>query len=183
MSAIMSEARLYLVSYDIASPKRWRRVQKLIKGFCQRSQLPVFTCRATKARIERFEREMKKVLHYRDDRLGYGLLPDSLHRDVDGPNRHARWLSTDEDGDGLIDSAWVYADNPFTVGFVEALAATRFVKVGGERLLLTPELMSLAVPGGPFGAARVWQATTHYITPLRRLTKTGKERPAFSAEM
>ena len=65
----MSEARLYLVAYDIANPKRWRRVQKLIKGFCQRSQLSVFICRASKARIARFEREMRKVLHQGDDRL------------------------------------------------------------------------------------------------------------------
>ena len=63
------QVRLYLVTYDIASPQRWRRVQKIIKGICQRSQLSVFICRASKPRIERLEREMRLVLHSRDDRL------------------------------------------------------------------------------------------------------------------
>jgi len=62
-------ARLYLVAYDISCPRRWRRVQKVIKGICSRSQLSVFLCRATRARIERLESEMKRVMHHRDDRL------------------------------------------------------------------------------------------------------------------
>ena len=62
-------ARLYLVSYDISCPKRWRRTQKIIKSICRRGQLSVFVCRANPARIERLERELRLVLHHRDDRL------------------------------------------------------------------------------------------------------------------
>ena len=65
----MMEARLYVVSYDISSPKRWRRVQTKIKGLCRRGQLSVFVCRATPARIARLERELRGILHARDDRL------------------------------------------------------------------------------------------------------------------
>ncbi len=63
------DARLYLVSYDIACAKRWRRVQKVIKGICRRGQLSVFICRASGPRIERLERELRLVMHQRDDRL------------------------------------------------------------------------------------------------------------------
>lgn len=62
-------ARLYLVTYDISCSKRWRRVQSTIKGLCKRSQLSVFVCRATEPRIKRLERELRLVLHARDDRL------------------------------------------------------------------------------------------------------------------
>ena len=65
----MIEARVYLVAYDVACAKRWRRVVKLVKPFCQRSQLSVFMCRSTPARIERLEKDLKKVMHHRDDRL------------------------------------------------------------------------------------------------------------------
>lgn len=62
-------ARLYLVTYDISCPKRWRRVQTAIKAICRRSQLSVFVCRATEPRIKRLERELRVVMHDRDDRL------------------------------------------------------------------------------------------------------------------
>ena len=62
-------ARLYLVAYDIASPKRWRRIQKTIRRLCQRCQLSVFVCRATPARIARLERDLRGTLHPQEDRL------------------------------------------------------------------------------------------------------------------
>lgn len=65
----MMEARLYVVSYDISSPRRWKRVQGKIKGLCRRGQLSVFVCRATPARMARLERELRGILHARDDRL------------------------------------------------------------------------------------------------------------------
>ncbi|MGE0705879.1 MAG: CRISPR-associated endonuclease Cas2 [Vicinamibacterales bacterium] len=63
------QAHLFLIAYDVASPKRWRRVQPIIKGLCRRSQLSVFLCRATKPRVERLERELRLVLHAHEDRL------------------------------------------------------------------------------------------------------------------
>jgi len=35
----------YVVAYDIADPKRWRRVFKLMKGYGRSLQLSVFHCR------------------------------------------------------------------------------------------------------------------------------------------
>lgn len=65
----MTDARLYVVAYDVASPKRWRRVIKAVRRLCRRSQLSVFVCRATPARAARLERELKRLLHPVDDRL------------------------------------------------------------------------------------------------------------------
>lgn len=65
----MTDVRLFLVAYDVASPKRWRRVQKAIRRLCRREQLSVFTCRGTAARIARLERELRRVMHPADDRL------------------------------------------------------------------------------------------------------------------
>jgi CRISPR-associated protein Cas2 len=61
--------RLYLVAYDIASPTRWRHVQKLIRRLCQRHQLSVFVCRGTADRLNRLEKNLRRVMHPRDDRL------------------------------------------------------------------------------------------------------------------
>lgn len=62
-------AHLYLVAYDISCPRRWRRVQKVIKGICRRNQLSVHFCRATPARIRRLEGQLRRVMHDEDDRL------------------------------------------------------------------------------------------------------------------
>lgn len=38
------QERLYIVTYDIADQKRWRRVFKLMKGYGEWVQLSVFQC-------------------------------------------------------------------------------------------------------------------------------------------
>jgi CRISPR-associated protein Cas2 len=65
----MMNARLYIVTYDVASPQRWRRVIKAVRRLCRRCQLSVFVCRATPARIERLEKQLRRVLHPVEDRL------------------------------------------------------------------------------------------------------------------
>ena len=46
----MASERLYIVTYDIANPRRWRRVFRLMKGYGQWIQLSVFQCRLTARR-------------------------------------------------------------------------------------------------------------------------------------
>lgn len=41
---------LYIVSYDISDPKRWRQVFKLMKGYGEWLQLSVFQCRLSARR-------------------------------------------------------------------------------------------------------------------------------------
>lgn len=55
--------RLYIVAYDIADPKRWRRVYRVMQGYGRWLQLSVFQCRLTATRraalAMRLEREIK----------------------------------------------------------------------------------------------------------------------------
>jgi len=62
-------ARLYLVAYDVASPKRWRRVHKAVRRLCRRSQLSVFVCRGTAARLARLEAARRREMDLTEDRL------------------------------------------------------------------------------------------------------------------
>jgi CRISPR-associated protein Cas2 len=62
-------ARLYLVAYDISCPKRWRRVYKAVRRLCQRSQLSVFVCRGTPARMARLEKDLRRLVHETEDKL------------------------------------------------------------------------------------------------------------------
>lgn len=41
---------MYVVTYDIADPKRWRRIFKAMKGYGRWLQLSVFQCRLTARR-------------------------------------------------------------------------------------------------------------------------------------
>ena len=61
--------RLYLIAYDVSSPKRWRRIQKAVRRLCRRSQLSVFVCRGTQARLARLEATLRREMDMTQDRL------------------------------------------------------------------------------------------------------------------
>ena len=65
----MISVRLYLIAYDIKSPKRWRQVQKSVRRLCRRTQLSVFVCRGTPARLARLEATLKREMDAGEDRL------------------------------------------------------------------------------------------------------------------
>jgi CRISPR-associated protein Cas2 len=44
------EEHLYIVTYDVGDPKRWRVVFKLMKGYGEWLQLSVFQCRLSRRR-------------------------------------------------------------------------------------------------------------------------------------
>jgi CRISPR-associated protein Cas2 len=46
----MKEEHLYVVTYDISDPKRWRRVFKIMNGYGEWLQLSVFQCRLSQQR-------------------------------------------------------------------------------------------------------------------------------------
>lgn len=46
----LTQEHLYIVSYDIADQKRWRRVFKLMNGYGEWLQLSVFQCRLSSRR-------------------------------------------------------------------------------------------------------------------------------------
>ncbi len=50
MARPRSHERVYIVTYDIGDPKRWRRVFRAMHGYGQWLQLSVFQCRLTARR-------------------------------------------------------------------------------------------------------------------------------------
>ncbi|MGE0705881.1 MAG: type I-U CRISPR-associated protein Csb2 [Vicinamibacterales bacterium] len=113
--------------------------------------------------------------------IGLGLLPDHFHRDdsSDGGHGHGFWLAGDEDDDGLIDHAWCFAARGIPRQAITAMSSIEWLRVEGRRSMVTPEWMGPLIAGGAFGPARIWRSTTPYVTPLHRLSKTGKERDGF----
>lgn len=66
----------YLVSYDIACPKRWRRVFRLLQGYGEWVQLSVFRCRLDTRRRARMAEELREATDIDEDRLLIARLDD-----------------------------------------------------------------------------------------------------------
>ncbi len=60
---------LYIVAYDIADPRRWRRVYKLLHGYGEWVQLSLFQCRLDPTRRQRLEVELARLIKPRQDRV------------------------------------------------------------------------------------------------------------------
>ena len=60
---------LYIVSYDISDPKRWRRIFKLMKGYGEWLQLSVFQCRLTRARLVELEANLSETINHAEDHV------------------------------------------------------------------------------------------------------------------
>ena len=65
----MADERLYIVPYDIADQRRWRRVFKIMKGYGRWLQLSVFQCRLTARRRTDMSARLEKEIHHRDDHI------------------------------------------------------------------------------------------------------------------
>lgn len=65
----MAEERLYIVSYDIADDRRWRRVYRLMNGYGRWLQLSVFQCRLTSRRRQDMAAALEAVIHKSDDHV------------------------------------------------------------------------------------------------------------------
>ncbi len=63
----MRDERTYIVTYDIADPKRWRRVFKALHGFGEWLQLSVFQCRLTRRRRAELETRLREIIKTGDD--------------------------------------------------------------------------------------------------------------------
>jgi len=60
---------LYLVAYDIADSKRWRRVFRLMEGFGDWLQFSVFQCRLTVQRHAELVALLDGIIHHSDDHV------------------------------------------------------------------------------------------------------------------
>jgi CRISPR-associated protein Cas2 len=65
----MVEERLYIVAYDIADDRRWRRIFKMMHGYGRWLQLSVFQCRLTARRRAEMALRLEAAMHLRDDHV------------------------------------------------------------------------------------------------------------------
>ena len=65
----MREEHLYIVTYDIGNPKRWRRVFKVMNGFGEWLQFSVFQCRMSIRRQAELVAVLDGIIHHDDDHV------------------------------------------------------------------------------------------------------------------
>jgi CRISPR-associated protein Cas2 len=65
----MRDEHLYIVAYDIANPKRWRRVFRVMEGYGEWLQLSVFQCRLTRQRHAELVALLDGIIHHEDDHV------------------------------------------------------------------------------------------------------------------
>ena len=59
----------YVVTYDIADPRRLRKVFKLLKGYGEHLQFSVFRCDLTKMMLARMKADLNDVIHAQKDQV------------------------------------------------------------------------------------------------------------------
>jgi CRISPR-associated protein Cas2 len=61
--------RHYLITYDIADPKRLRRVFRTMKGFGAHLQLSVFQCDLPDIDLVRMKAALTEIIHHTEDQV------------------------------------------------------------------------------------------------------------------
>ncbi len=65
----MRDERMYIVTYDIANQRRWRRVFKTMHGFGDWLQLSVFQCRLSRRRRAELETQLRELVKTGEDHI------------------------------------------------------------------------------------------------------------------
>jgi len=60
---------LYIISYDISSPRRWRRIFRIMRGYGEWLQLSVFQCRLSRSRMLQLEAALRDVMNAAEDHV------------------------------------------------------------------------------------------------------------------
>jgi CRISPR-associated protein Cas2 len=63
------DEHVYIVSYDIADQKRWRRLFKLMNGYGEWLQLSVFQCRLSGKRLARLRAACQEIIKDGEDHV------------------------------------------------------------------------------------------------------------------
>ena len=59
----------YIISYDIADPKRLRRVFKTMRAWGDHLQFSVFECQLTRLELVRLRAELADIIHHDEDQV------------------------------------------------------------------------------------------------------------------
>jgi CRISPR-associated protein Cas2 len=60
---------LYIVTYDIGAPRRWRKVFRIMEGFGEWVQLSVFQCRLSRRRQIELKLALDEVINHAEDHV------------------------------------------------------------------------------------------------------------------
>lgn len=60
---------LFIVSYDVTDPKRWRQVYRTMRGYGVWVQLSVFQCRMSKIRLLQMEAALGEIVNRQEDHV------------------------------------------------------------------------------------------------------------------
>lgn len=63
------DEHLYIVTYDIADPKRWRAVYGLMNGYGEWVQLSVFQCRLSRRRHAEMLATLDEIIDPKEDHV------------------------------------------------------------------------------------------------------------------
>ena len=63
------DEHLYLVAYDISDSKRWRAINRLMKGYGEWLQLSVFQCRLSRKRQAEMIATLDEMIHHDHDHV------------------------------------------------------------------------------------------------------------------
>lgn len=63
------DENLYIVSYDIRSDRRWRRVFKIMKGYGEWLQFSIFQCQLSKMRLVRMRGALEQEIKHDEDQV------------------------------------------------------------------------------------------------------------------
>lgn len=63
------DEHIFVVTYDISDPRRWRAVFTLMNGYGEWMQLSVFQCRLSPRRHAELVATLDELIHHRDDHV------------------------------------------------------------------------------------------------------------------
>ena len=63
------DEHLYIVSYDISEPKRWRSIFKMMHGYGEWLQLSVFQCRLSRRRHADLIATLDEIINHKEDHI------------------------------------------------------------------------------------------------------------------
>lgn len=63
------DENLYIVAYDIAAPRRWRKVYRIMEGYGEWLQLSVFQCRLTRRRQIELRLALDEAINHGEDHV------------------------------------------------------------------------------------------------------------------
>jgi CRISPR-associated protein Cas2 len=63
------DENLYIVTYDISSQRRWRRVFRIMEGYGEWVQLSVFQCRLSRRRRIELKLALEETINHAEDHV------------------------------------------------------------------------------------------------------------------